>query len=57
MRFNGLIHTVKGIFNYGNWIRLIDSIGNIINTNIKNVGLILYGKGIQFMQGVDSSPT
>lgn len=37
---------VKGIFNYGKWIRIIDNLGNIINSNIKNVELICYGKGI-----------
>jgi len=37
---------VKGIFNYGKWVRLVDSIGNIINSNVKNVELICYGKGI-----------
>ena len=38
---------VKGVFNYGKWIRLKDSKQNIINSNIKNVELIKYGKGIQ----------
>ncbi len=46
--FKSIIYTVKGVFNYGNWIRLIDSIGNIVNTNIKNVELVKYGKGLQF---------
>ncbi len=55
VKYDGICCCVKGVFNYGNWIRLINPIGNIINTNIKNVELILYSKGIQFMQGVDSS--
>lgn len=41
-------YRVKGVFNYGKWIRLVDSVGTIINSNIKKVELITYGKGIQF---------
>jgi len=37
---------VKGVFNKGSWIRLIDMSSNIVNSNIKNVELICYGKGI-----------
>jgi len=47
VQFNSILYRVKGVFNYGNWIRLVDSIGTIINTNIKNVELIKYGKGLQ----------
>ncbi len=47
LRIKSLICTVKGVFSYGKWIRVVDSIGNIINTNIKNVELIKYGKGLQ----------
>jgi 5-methylcytosine-specific restriction endonuclease McrA len=47
-KLRSLICTVKGVFSYGKQIRLVDSIGNIINTNIKNVELIKYGKGLQF---------
>jgi hypothetical protein len=39
---------VKGVFNYGKWIRLVNTVGKTINSNIKNVELIKYGKGIQF---------
>ena len=39
---------VKAVFNYGKWITLIDNIGNIINSNIKNIELICYGKGVVF---------
>ncbi|VVB96880.1 CRISPR-associated endonuclease Cas9 [uncultured archaeon] len=46
--FRSLICTVKGVFSYGKRIRVVDSIGTIINTNIKNVELIKYGKGLQF---------
>ena len=48
VQFNSIVYMVKGVFNYGNWIRLVDSVGSIINTNIKNVELITYGKGLQF---------
>jgi hypothetical protein len=48
VQFNSMIYMVKGVFNYGTWIRLVDSLGVIINTNIKNVELIIYGKGLQF---------
>jgi 5-methylcytosine-specific restriction endonuclease McrA len=35
---------VKGMFSYGKWVRLDDG----TNTNIKNVELMCYGKGLQF---------
>jgi len=45
----GKLHcSVKGVFNYGNWVRLVDNLGNIINSNIKKVEVICYGKGMQF---------
>jgi len=47
VRFNRNIYKVKGVFNYGTWVRLSDDF-NIINTNIKNVSLLTYGKGLQF---------
>ena len=48
MKYNGKVCSVKGVFSYGKEIHLIDSNGNKFNTNIKNVELIKYGKGIQF---------
>ena len=51
--FNKKNYKVKGVFNYGTWVRLSDD-SNIINTNIKNVSLINYGKGLQFQ--CNSSP-
>ncbi|GBE54278.1 hypothetical protein BMS3Bbin15_00430 [archaeon BMS3Bbin15] len=41
---------VKGVFNYGKWVRLISltKANKIINVNIKKVELVKYGKGIQF---------
>lgn len=44
VRFNGKVKRVKGMFNYGTYVRLEDG----TNTNVKNVGLINYGKGLQF---------
>ena len=44
VRYNRKERAVKGMFNYGKWIRLEDG----TNTNIKNVELICYGKGLQF---------
>jgi len=46
VRYDRGQYRVKGVFNYGKWVRLVDSIGNIINSNVKNVELICYGKGI-----------
>jgi hypothetical protein len=48
IRCKGMLCRVKGVFNYGKWVRLVDSVGNTINSNIKNVELIKHGKGIQF---------
>jgi len=48
VRHKGLLCRVKGVFNYGNWVRLIDNMGKTINTNIKRVELVKYGKGLQF---------
>lgn len=47
--------SVKGIFNYGKWVRLVNSGEKTINTNIKNVEMIKYGKGRRF--AVNSSTT
>jgi hypothetical protein len=46
--YQGKNHLTKAMFNYGKWIRIIDSVGNVINSNINNVELKYYGKGIQF---------
>jgi hypothetical protein len=53
--YNNSLYRVKGVFNYGKWIRLVNTIGKTINSNIKNVELIKYGKGLQFT--VNSSAT
>ncbi len=46
--YNGKVYQVKGVFNYGTWVRLRDSQGAVVNTNIKNVKLLKYGKGLVF---------
>jgi len=48
VRYNGKPYKVKGVFNYGNWVRLGDSHGEIVNTSIKKVLLLKYGKGLVF---------
>ena len=47
VKFDNKVYKVKGAFSYGKYIRLSDN-SNTINTNIKNVSLITYGKGLQF---------
>jgi len=48
VKFAGKLYKVKGVFNYGKWVRLCDSNGAVVNTNIKNVELLKYGKGLLF---------
>lgn len=47
VRHNGFLCRVKGVFNCGKWVRLATKAGEVINTNIKNVEVLKYGKGIQ----------
>jgi 5-methylcytosine-specific restriction endonuclease McrA len=47
--YNGKRYKAKGVFNYGQWVRLRDSHGAVVNTNIKKVELLKYGKGLVFM--------
>jgi hypothetical protein len=46
--YNGKGYKVKGVFNYRRWIRLHDSHGKVVNTAIKHVELLKYGKGLVF---------
>jgi len=46
--YNSKHYKVKGVFNYGTYVRLSDSHGTIVNTNVKKVELIKYGKGLLF---------
>ena len=39
---------VKGMFNYGKWVRLEQKNGEVVNSNVKNVALIKYDSGLQF---------
>ena len=48
VKHEGILCKVKGIFNYGKWVKLINPLGVTINSNIKKVELLKYGKGIQF---------
>jgi 5-methylcytosine-specific restriction endonuclease McrA len=48
VRSNHMLCRVKGVFNYGKWVRLVTSTGSIINSSLKKVKLINYGKGLCF---------
>jgi len=57
VKHNGLLCRVKGVFNYGKWVRIVTKAEKVINTNIKNVEVLKYGKGIQWGMALsDSSP-
>ena len=46
--YNGKVYKVKGVFNYGTWVRLRDSHGKVVNTAITHLELLKYGKGLVF---------
>jgi 5-methylcytosine-specific restriction endonuclease McrA len=46
--YEGKVYKVKGVFNYGTWVRLCDSHGIVVNTTIKHVDLLKYGTGLVF---------
>ncbi|HDL15118.1 MAG TPA: HNH endonuclease, partial [Euryarchaeota archaeon] len=48
VKYKKILCKVKGGFSYGKWVRLVTKAGKIINTNVKKVELVKYGKGIQF---------
>jgi len=48
VKFRGMFCRVKGVFNYGKWVRIVTKAGEVINTNIKSVEVLKYGKGIQW---------
>jgi len=56
VNFKGEDCKVKGVFNYGQWVRLSDYSGNILNSNINNITLITYGKGLQFKYPIHLPP-
>lgn len=47
VKFKKTLCRVKGVFSYGKWVRIMDPFGNIINSNIKKVEIVKYGKGLQ----------
>lgn len=49
VRFKNMVCKVKGMSSYGKWVRMVTKAGEVINTNIKNVELVKYGKGIQWL--------
>jgi len=54
VKCNQMVCRVKGIFNYGKWVRLVTSTGSIINSNVKKIKLISYGKGLCFNLNVST---
>ena len=48
VRFKGILCHIKKVFNYGKWVRIVTKTGESLNTNIKNIEVIKYGKGIQW---------
>lgn len=48
VRHQNAVCRVKGMFSYGKWVKLVNQVGEIVNSNIKSVKLIKYGKGLQF---------
>ena len=49
VQYNGDCFYVKGVCNYGNYVSLKNSEGKIIYPSIKNIELVQYGKGLQFI--------
>ena len=49
VKYEGEVCEVKGMFNYGTWVRMKDSEGNTVNSNVKDVELIKYSKGLSFV--------
>jgi hypothetical protein len=41
-------NNVKGVFNYGKWIRLVSKVNEIKNIAISKVSLLRYQKGLAF---------
>lgn len=42
------IYTVKGLFNYGTWARVINKYNNVRNVPISKLELLKYKRGIVF---------
>ena len=48
VRFKDMLCHVKAVFNYGKWVNIVTKTGEVLNTNIKNIEVVKYGKGIQW---------
>jgi hypothetical protein len=48
VKLGKMIYIVKGVFNYGKWIRVIDLMGNILNVAVSKVSLLKYQRGLAF---------
>ena len=50
IRFENRLYHVKGVFNYGTWVRLSHASGEkgVLNKAIKKVELVKYGKSLSF---------
>lgn len=48
VRYEGKIFTVKGVFNYGAYIRLVDKDKNVLNVQAKKVSIVKYKRGFVF---------
>ncbi|MCD6229970.1 MAG: RRXRR domain-containing protein [Candidatus Diapherotrites archaeon] len=46
---NNVLCRVKGIFNHGQWVRLLNPTKTTVNANVNNVEMVSYGKGLQFI--------
>ncbi|MEQ8221825.1 MAG: RNA-guided endonuclease IscB [Candidatus Eremiobacterota bacterium] len=48
VKLKGEIWAIKGVFNYGDWVRLKDGNGKIKNVASKKIELLKYGRGFSF---------
>ena len=59
VRYEGELYVVKGVFNYGKWVRLGEFTSGEktqpLNQSIKNVNLVKYGKGLHFSYLTEST--
>jgi len=46
--FDKNIYKVKGMFNYGKWVRVADKVGKPLDIAAKRVCLLKYQKGFAF---------
>lgn len=48
VRYGNINYEVKGVFNYGTWIRLKGVDGKIVNMSVSKIKLVKYGRGFVF---------